>query len=189
MGCELFLLVYVDGHLPVTRLENKHRMVSRLFLFSNNFYMKLRLLLILSLLSALSAYADEARVVIRQKSGGETVLQLDTNPVITFSGEDMVVTTSLTSISFPLADVDSYTASDGTTGIRPVVSAPRFADGRIIFSGLAAGSVVSVYTPDGRLISRQRADGSGRADISLASLPKGIYVVRAQDNSIKITNK
>ena len=151
--------------------------------------MKLPLLLILSLLSALSAYADDASVVIKQKSGGETVLQLANNPVITFSGEDMVVTTDLTSISIPLADVDSYTFSDGTSGIKPVKSAPQFADGHIILSGMAAGAEVSVYTPDGRLFSRQRADGSGRADISLASLPKGMYVVRTQDNSIKIINK
>ena len=33
MGRELFLLVYAYGHLAVTRIENKHRMVSRPFLF------------------------------------------------------------------------------------------------------------------------------------------------------------
>ena len=57
-------------------------------------------------------YIAENRIVIKQKSGNETVLQLAFNPVITFSGEDMVITSDLTTISIPLADVDSYAAYD-----------------------------------------------------------------------------
>jgi len=38
-GRGLFLLVYAHGHLPVTRIENKHRMVARLFRLINKISM------------------------------------------------------------------------------------------------------------------------------------------------------
>lgn len=47
MGRELFLLVCVDGHLPVTKKENKHRMASRLFLYSKT---KMRIVMLKQLL-------------------------------------------------------------------------------------------------------------------------------------------
>lgn len=151
--------------------------------------MKLRLLFVVMFVATLSAYADDACIVIKQKSGNETILELSANPIITFSGEDMVVTSSLTTIAIPLADVDSYTAYDATTGIRPLTDAPQFANGHVLFSGLAKGSDVRIYTADGRLVSHQQADASGHAAVSLDSLPKGVYVIRTPDNSIKIINK
>lgn len=99
--------------------------------------MKRRLFLILSFLAALSAYADDARIVIKQKSGNETILELATNPVITFWGEDMVVTSDLTSITIPLADVDSYKVYDATSGIEPMAVAPQYANGHVVFRDLA----------------------------------------------------
>lgn len=151
--------------------------------------MKLRLLLILSFLVTLSAYADDARIVIKQKSGNETVLQLAFNPVITFSGEDMVITSNLTTISIPLADVDSYAAYDDASAIRPLTETPQFANGHVVFRGLAQGSEARVYTVDGRLISRHAADASGHADVSIDNLPKGVYVISTPNNNIKIINK
>ena len=137
----------------------------------------------------LSAYADDARIVIKQKSGSETILELSTNPVITFSGEDMVVTSSLTTITFPLADVEYYKVYDETTGIRPLTDAPQFSNGRVSFSNLVRGAEVRVFTTDGRLVSRHAADASGRADVRLDTLSKGMYIVSTPNQTIKIINK
>ena len=165
-------------------------MVARLFLFSNiNKQMKLRLFLLLMSVATLSAYADDARIVIKQKSGNETVLDLATDPVITFSGEDMVITSSLTTITIPLDDVDSYEAYDEVTGICPLTDAPQFSNGHVVFSGLAGGAEARVYSADGRLMSRHAADTSGYVAVSLDSLPKGTYVISTPNQTIKINNK
>ena len=139
-------------------------------------------------ITTLSVYADNARVVIKQKSGNETILELATNPVITFSGEDMVVKTNLTTISIPLADIDDYTAYDGTTDIQSLSEEPRYINGHVVFNGLANGAEARVYTIDGRLIIRQPADASGRVDISIDTLPKGVYVISTPNSKIKIMN-
>jgi len=151
--------------------------------------MKLRLLLILSFVATLSAFADDARIVIKQKGGSETILELSTNPVITFSGEDMIVTNDFTSISIPLEVIDNYTAYNDATGIEPIVTPPLYANGHVVFSSLAQGTQVRVHTIDGRLVSSMRADSSGNVDIIFDKLPKGAYIVSTPNSSIKIINK
>lgn len=150
--------------------------------------MKLKSILFL-LLIAVGSYADEAKITIKQKSGNETILQLSTNPVITFEGEDMVITNDFSRIFVPLADIDAYTVNDGTAGISPVTSKPQFAKGHVVFSGLPKGSSVNVYSLEGKCVVKQKADSSGYADVSLESLPKGTYVVSASNSSIKVINK
>ncbi|MBQ9650211.1 MAG: T9SS type A sorting domain-containing protein [Prevotella sp.] len=151
--------------------------------------MKLRLIISL-LLFATWSYADEARIVIKQKSGNETTLELSTNPVITFEGEEMVITNDFTRISFPLDDVDNYTANNGTTtGITPVKANPQIMDGRIIFSSVPKGTPIYVYSLDGRIVNQLTTDAFGKAEVSLKSLAKGTYIISAEKSKIKVINK
>ena len=151
--------------------------------------MKLRLFLILLFLATLSAYADDARIIISQKSGNKFFLDLETNPVITFSDEDMVIKNDFTTISIPLADIDYYTVNNGTSGIEQVDIGRQYSNGHVVFSGIPAGVCASVYTMDGRTVWSQRVDTSGIADINLNLLPKGTYIINVQRTSIKVTNK
>lgn len=150
--------------------------------------MKKSLILLLLSIATLS-YADDAKVVIKQKSGSETALQLSAKPAITFSGDDFVVTTDATTITLPLSDVDYYTVSEGTTGIAPVATQPQFIRGHVVFSGLMEDTPVYIHTLDGRVVGQQPADASGKADVSLDSLPKGVYVVSTPNNNIKVMVK
>ena len=151
--------------------------------------MKKQILLFLLALLPMLAIADDAQIVIKQKGGNETVLKLSTNPVITFEGENMVVASDVIQISIPLNDIDDYVVSDGTTAIEPVTAQPQFTRGHVIFSGMAAGSPVYIHTLDGKLVAKQAADASGKADVSMENLPKGAYIITSQNNSIKVVNK
>ena len=148
-----------------------------------------KLLLLLFLFVATATYADDAQIVIKQKSGNETILKLSTNPVITFEGEKMVVASDVIQISIPIDDIADYSVSDGTTSIEPVSAQPLYTRGHVIFSGIAAGSPVYVHTLDGKVVGKQAADASGKADVSLENLPKGAYIISSQNNSIKVINK
>jgi len=150
--------------------------------------MKYRLIFFMFFFVTLS-YADDAKIVIKQKSGNETVFELSTNPIITFLGEDMVITNDFTSISFPLEDIDSYTADNGTTtAIASTKEKPMFENGRILFNGISKGTPISVYSLDGRLISKQMTDAD-KAEVPLISLPKGTYIISVENNKIKVINK
>ena len=151
--------------------------------------MKKKILLFLLALLPLAANADDAQIVIKQKSGNETVLKLSTNPVITFEGEKMVVASDVIQISIPMDDIDDYVVSDGTTAIEPVKAQPQYTRGHVIFSGMPAGSPVYIHTLNGKVVAKQAADASGKADVSLENLPKGAYIISSQNSSIKVINK
>ncbi len=148
-----------------------------------------KLLLLLFLFVATATYADDAQIVIKQKGGNETILKLSLNPIITFVGENMVVTSDVIQISIPIDDIGGYVVSDGTTGIGPVTTQPQYTRGHVIFSGIAVGSPVYVHTLEGKVVGKQTADASGNADISMENLPKGIYIISSQNNTIKVINK
>jgi hypothetical protein len=151
--------------------------------------MKKQILLFLLALLPLAASADDAQIVIKQKSGNETILKLSTNPVITFEGENMVVASDVIQISIPLNDIDDYIVNDATTAIEPVATQPQYTRGHVIFSNMAAGSPVYIHTLDGKLVAKQAADASGKADVNMENLPKGAYIISSQNSSIKVVNK
>ena len=149
-----------------------------------------KLLLLLLLFVVTATYADDARIVIKQKSGNETVLKLATNLVITFEGEDMVITNDFTTISIPLVDISDYEVSNGTpTGVEPITDQPRYASGHVIFTGMTKGTSVYVHTFDGKMVGKQTVGASGKVDVSLKSLPEGTYIISTQKNKIKVINK
>ena len=51
---------------------------------------------------------DVTNLVIKLKTGNETVLSLDSNPVITFDGEYLYVRNDDASFSFPIADIAGF---------------------------------------------------------------------------------
>lgn len=141
-------------------------------------------------MAVLPAFADDANLVIKHKGGTETVLLLSTNPVITFKDEDMVVTSDVSSFMIPIDMIESYGAANDVTAIRNITQEqPEYKNGSVVFCGLSHGSEVGIYKADGTLVLLQSADGAGHATVSIASLPKGVYIVRTPNNSMKIINK
>ena len=71
--------------------------------------MKKLLTSVILMVFAILAHANyDAKLVIKQKSGNETVLALSTNPIITFVGENMKIENEFINISIPIDDVDNY---------------------------------------------------------------------------------
>lgn len=151
--------------------------------------MKLKFLSLLLFLTPLSAYAKDAQLIIRQKSGNETVLELSSNPIITFEGEDMVVTNDFTTIIFPLSDVDDYVLNNTQTNIQRQVTEPSLHGSHLFFYGLPYGAEVNIYSVDGKRVGRRKADSIGSADVDLSKFPQGTYIIGTSKNKIKIINK
>ena len=149
---------------------------------------KLLTLLLLFIVYTQSSFANDATITIRQKGGNETVLELSTNPIITFDGDNMLVTNEFTNVVIPLTDIMEYIVSEAATSINVVSSTPLFENGRIRFTNLPKGLPVCVYAVDGKLASKQIVDDSGMVSIDLTCLPKGVCVISIQSRNIKIIN-
>lgn len=141
------------------------------------------------LVVAATSYADnDTCLIIKQKSGNETIFEFSTNPIITFEGEEMVVTNDFTKIYVPLDDIAEYLVNNGTSGIKDVSIIPQFTSGHVVFSGLSKDTPVYVYTLDGKIISKQNPNDVGCADVNIENLPKGVYIISTNNNKIKVIN-
>jgi hypothetical protein len=146
---------------------------------------KILFLLFLSVSVIMSAES----ITIKQKSGNKTILDLSTNPIITFSGENMVVTNDFTSIMLPLDDIDSYVVGNVNTGILEMPDIPEYHDGHVMFKGIVEGTTVFVHSIDGKMIHKFTSDGSGILEVNIGIFPKGVYIITTPENQIKVINK
>ena len=114
----------------------------------------------------------------------ESSVALNQLKKITFSGNELVVTSvDGTETRTDLATLKRLFFSDEPTAVRTVrQDALTFRNGHIVANGRG---VLSVYNAGGALI-RQQTVNSSRAEMNIATLPAGIYIVRLGNQTIKI---
>ena len=121
---------------------------------------------------------------------------LSEKPKVTMAGGVFTLTTTQTAVTYNATDVLKFTLGDIDGGIVDVddiavkagPGVDRQAD-RLIFTGCKPNSVIGIYSLDGRLADQQRADGDGRAEVSLSGLKAGVYVVKSDSITFKIAKR
>ena len=121
---------------------------------------------------------------------------LSEKPKVTMDNGVFTLTTTQTTVTYNATDVLKFTLGDKDGGIVDVddiavkteLGVDRQAD-RLIFTGCKPNSVIGIYSLDGRLADQQRADGDGRAEVSLSGLKAGVYVVKSDSITFKIAKR
>lgn len=142
---------------------------------------------------------DVQYLVLTQQDGSTAKFALTDYPVLTFNEANELVVTcqqevltvdiqSLTSYDIITEQVEKETtaiatiqANDGTIPSRPTI-----AFGEATFSNLKAGQRITVYTIDGRVVNTVTVTKDGTASVQLNSLPKGVYILRSPQGSVKV---
>ena len=139
--------------------------------------------------------ADEGTVtslILLLKDGTTQTYELAEQPVITVVGTELKIVANHADVSIPLSDVVRYTFQKRTTGIDEVDTNQEvidYKDGVLTLSGLEAGTPISLYTIDGRLLQAHTVADDGTYRQSLASLRQGVYVVKVNHKSYKIMKR
>lgn len=138
-------------------------------------------------------------LVLTETNGTKTEFPLESQPVVTFEQNNLVVTCNGKTLSTALTDVLEYSfiQRNVTTGINNLpgkeagkeAATPSFSFHNAEVSGLKEGANVGIYDLNGRLISAVRADAVGHVTLNLSSLPKGIYILRTPTKSFKFVNQ
>ena len=150
-----------------------------------------------SLLAAMSSTlhaADEVEtLIILMKNGSENAFFLKDKPKVTFEGTSLKVSAATGDVSFALADVMRFTyAKKSTSGISEQVENPTgvsFEGDILVISQLKANTTASIYALDGKLIRQLKPHRTGTYRISLSGLPTGLYLVKADNVTYKITKR
>ena len=114
--------------------------------------------------------------------------------------QTFLTTLMLCSIGITKASVD-YTTSNilkvmltdiSSTGINDVESSLGnilLSNDEVRMSGLAADESVTLYNVNGMLLSSWKATSMGELTISLSDLSRGVYIIKANHQSFKVTRK
>ena len=153
---------------------------------------KLLFLLLLLLALPIGMLADNQNtLIVKTKDGAQTTFVLQDKPRVTFEGTDLKVVSDKETVAFALADVlrFEYVKKDAL-GIDEDVVDPTgvsYQGGVLVISQLRQGASVGVYTLDGKLLRQLTASHSGTYRLNLSELPTGLYLVKADNVTYKIT--
>lgn len=141
---------------------------------------------------ALSSLAEDANaLMLHLASGKQVVCLLDEKPVITFRGDELVLTTHMNKVSYQSADVLKFTYLYADPSD---ISQVRMSNGMFYFvgnslsvSGVEPNSLVAVYSVDGIFVASATTDKKGDATINLPEQKGKVYVVKTTVANFKIT--
>lgn len=156
--------------------------------------MKIKLTLMTLLLTmtvGLWAQNTTQRLVVWQKNGEKVYFNLNQMPETTFENGLLVIRSSKTTVSYQLENILRYTYEgvhspdiDLLPSERAIITSK---DGdAVTFHNLRDGSMVSVYSANGMLVEQRTATTGQPLTISIAQRPAGVYVVKAEKETIKL---
>ena len=137
---------------------------------------------------------DRKVLVVETKDHVQTTYLLWHRPQVRFEGDNLRVVSTTADVTYKLSDILRFTYETRTvSGIRDVSQpAPELgydADGTLVVSQLPKGANVCIYSLDGKLVGQLTAAYNGTFRISLATLPQGVYLVKADNTTYKIMKR
>lgn len=134
------------------------------------------------------------RMVLLKKNGTKLYYDLHEEPVTTFGDGQLILATSQTTVYFQLSEIARYTFEGAYEDIgnaksrsgEPVYHQTRDA---MSFEGLPNGTLVELYTSDGRKLSSQQTSDDATTEVSLVDQPIGSYYVKIGNAQYKFEKR
>lgn len=131
-------------------------------------------------------------IVVHHIDGSATAFAFSEQPVITYSKEDLVLTTKNITVQYPLAMLRKI-AVEGQADIITSIEDTPIADTSFSFTneetsvqGEEPGTPFYVFNTNGMKVAQGIIDSQGKANIPTTSLSPGIYIIKTQSTSFKI---
>lgn len=155
--------------------------------------MRLALCLVLSAWLPCHGIADDGNALhVLLKDGTSRWFRFDYAPVVTFEGEELTVTSSKYTATYVIDDVVEFRFGDIPTALAsPKATEPtvvHIADNTLLVRGTEPDAVAVFDSSGRRLTPTVRCQPDG-IEVSLQSLPLGIYIIHINKQSIKVTKR
>lgn len=141
----------------------------------------------------LPALADEPSALhLFFNDGTSKWFLFSAKPVLSFADDGLTITTADGVVSYIFDSVKEFRFDNpDEDGIQQHVRTPRFVhtDNNTILVYGGATDVVGLYDLSGRQLTAQIQNQGDAKRISLRHLPSGVYIIRINNQSIKVTKK
>lgn len=151
--------------------------------------------LMLLMFSAQCSMFNELRaqnaVAIYQVDGQVATFAFEEKPVVTYSGSELVLTTTATSVQYPIYKLKKMEFTfdwDDPDAIEKVKEADTqfcFRGEQLTIGGGKSGSYVYLYNLKGVKVAQYRLDQNGCASIPMHTLPQDVYIVKTKGFTFK----
>lgn len=149
-------------------------------------------ILFLTALFLSSMASAQNYLTITQKNGDQFSYAFSDKPVVTYTETDLVLTTEDTEIQFPLSGLQKFTFEDAPTSVQETITASAtisVSNNTVTICSAKADAQVQLIAVDGKIVRTYKTDAEGNLSFSIADLATGIYVVKSESLTCKISKK
>ncbi len=134
------------------------------------------------------AKAEEKSLIITFSDNTTQTFVLSTLPQITMANNKMTILAGATTAEYDLYKIKTFTFS-GTTSIRNIEdnSEIKTEGNKIIIEGTNAN--VRIFSIDGKPATIKTINTSNSTVIDISSLNSGVYIIKANDKTVKISKQ
>lgn len=151
------------------------------------------IILIISGFVELRAQSSSALCVVVETTNGERLEYLLSDlPRIIYEDSMVTLTTNTTIVEFRPDDILKIYLSESTTAINDCKSSDgsfSICHDQVLLSGFTANEIVTLYSADGHQLWCRTIHNNGCLTISLNQLSTGLYIIKTNHQSIKMTKK
>lgn len=153
-----------------------------------------RILFLLTLFSAILPMAAQNTLNVHQKDGQIISFGFEEKPVVTFTDNELVVTSTKAEARYQLATVAKFTFDVEGTAVEGIKDDVRTAaislDEYVVFlTGAKPEITVRLIASDGKVLQSYKTDRNGYVQFSIADLPEGTYIISSESLNVKILKK
>lgn len=133
-------------------------------------------------------------LTVHQKDGEKFYFGFEDKPTVTFTDNELVVTSTKTELRYELAKVDKFTFDDVVDAVINIndeasIANISFDEYTVIIIGAKADIPVCLITSDGKLLQTYKTGQDGSVAFSIAELPQGTYIINSESLTCKILKK
>ena len=150
--------------------------------------MRKLLLSLLAVFCSMIAKVEEKSLIITFSDNTTQTFVLSTLPQITMANNKMTILAGATTAEYDLYKIKTFIFS-GTTSIRNIEdnSDIKTEGNRIIIEGTNAN--VRIFSIDGKPATIKTINTSNSTVIDISSLNSGVYIIKANDKTVKISKQ
>ena len=151
-----------------------------------------RLAFLLALTASVAAHADDRVLKVWQSDGQVLTISLADEPRTTYSDGNLIITSAKSTVTLPLEKVRRYTYESAANGIDEAkpLRATFSKDGETLtLTGLKPHTAIYLYNVAGQLLRTIDSGDKPKVFVTVSQLPYGVYVVKANDVTYKITKQ